>query len=432
MREDIIQMSKGELARLGVIKEVFNKRLKQKEAAEKIGLSTRQVRRIMVKLKQHGDIGIVHGNRGKVSTRKYSWKFRERVMRILKDKYIDFGPSFAAEKMQERESIKINRETLRQWMIDEKIWITRNMRASIKSYRWRKRKECMGEMVQTDGSTHDWLEGRGPKMVLMVYIDDATSNVFARFYPQETTHAAMDSFRRYIEIYGIPQSLYFDRNSIYKTTRQANLDEQLQGQGPRTQFDMVLDILKVEAIHAYSPQAKGRIERLFGTFQDRLIKEMRLAGIRSMEQANTFLEEYLPKYRDMFVIPPLNSKDMHRAVPEELDLNWVFAFREKRMVSNDLTVSWRNRTLLLTRASAGLKKQRVTVLENLEGEIRIWVNNRFLESQEITKDTLGQIRKKKAVQEPKTKIRTKPWRPPADHPWRKQNRAIFAELYTGT
>ncbi|MFH2068802.1 MAG: hypothetical protein ABII89_04995 [Candidatus Omnitrophota bacterium] len=159
---------------------------------------------------------------------------------------------------------------------------------------WRNQKECFGGMVQTDGSVHDWLEGRGRKKVLMGYIDDATSQVFARFYPQETTGAAMESFKGYIEEYGISKSFYFDRHSICKTIRQPNLDEQLKGQLSRTQFEMALEVLNVEPIHAYSPQAKGRIERLFATFQDRLIKELRLAKIKNLSQTNGFLKGYLP------------------------------------------------------------------------------------------------------------------------------------------
>jgi hypothetical protein len=157
---------------------------------------------------------------------------------------------------------------------------------------------------------------------------------------------------------------------------------------------------------------------------------MRLAGVSNIEQANTFLQEYLPKYRSMFVVPPANPKNLHRPIPSELDLDWVFAFREKRVIANDFTISWRNRTFLLTRPSGGLKKERVTVLENLKGEIRIWGNKRFLEFQEITRDTLRQMRQRETAQKALSRrVIRKPWRPPADHPWRRQNRAIFAQLY---
>ena len=214
MEKEIIRMSKEELRRLKVIHKVINKRMKQKEAAEILSLSCRQVRTIVRKVKRDGDEVIVHGNRGKPSNRKFSDEFKEDIITIVKQKYYDFGPTFASEKLKDNENKKINKETLRQWMIEEQIWIPRKLRPKDKDHQWRKRKECFGEMVQTDGSIHDWLEGRGPKMVLMAYIDDATSIVFARFYPAETTESAMRSFKTYIKKYGIPASLYFDRNSI--------------------------------------------------------------------------------------------------------------------------------------------------------------------------------------------------------------------------
>ena len=429
MRKDIIQMSRKEIERLGVIQEVLNKRTRQKEAARMLSVSTRQVRRIIRKVRIHGEVAVVHGNRGKPSPRRFPEEFKQKVMQIVRKKYYDFGPSFAAEKLETVEKLPVNRETVRHWMIENHLWTPRKLREQGDMHCWRKRKECFGEMVQTDGSVHDWLEGRGHKMVLMGYIDDATSQVFARFYPQETTGAAMESFKRYIEEYGIPRSLYFDRHSIYKTTRQPNLDEQLKGQLPRTQFEMALEILNVEPIHAYSPQAKGRIERLFATFQDRLIKELRLAGIKNLPQANVFLKGYLPRYNCVFAIPPANPKDLHKPIPTELDLNWVFAFREKRVISKDFTIAWSNRVFLLSRPSRALIKTQATVLEDLKGEIRIWLNNRYLEFQEITPDTLRRIRERKySTKTTGAKPSYKLWKPPINHPWRVEGRAVFERL----
>lgn len=429
MREDIIQMSRKEIDRLGVIREVMNKRTKQKEAARMLSLSTRQVRRIIRKVIIHGEIAVVHGNRGKPSPRKFPQGFKEKVMQAVRKKYYDFGPSFAAEKLEETDNLPVNRETLRGWMMEGHLWVPRKLRKQGEIHCWRKRKECFGEMVQTDGSVHDWLEGRGPAMVLMGYIDDATGGVFSKFYPAETTEAAMKSFKEYIEEYGIPESLYFDRHSIYKTTRQPNLEEQLKGQLPKTQFEMALDFLSVEAIHAHSPQAKGRIERLFRTFQDRLIKEMRLAGIDNLAGANNFLKEYLPKYNCIFAIPAANPKNLHKPVPADMDLVWVFALREERIISKDFLVAWNNRAFLLSKPSMTLIKAKVTVLENLQGEIRIWLNNRYLKFTEITADTLRQIRERKRPAKPNgIKTRYKTWKPPIDHPWRVEGRAVYARL----
>lgn len=263
-------MMEKEIERLKVIHKVIDKRIKQKDAAKILSLSTRQVRRIQKKVKEKGDTAVVHSNRGRPSSRKFPEEFKNEVIDIVKKRYYDFGPKFASEKLLENESKKVSKETLRKWVIEEGIWIPRKLRKKTDVHPWQKRKDCFGEMLLTNTSIHDWLEGRGPKMVLLAYIDDATSNAFARFYPQETTYAAMHSFRLYIEKYGIPQSVYFDRNSIYKTTREPNLDEELRREMPKTQFEKVLNILNVEPILAYSPEAKGRIERLFRTFQDRL------------------------------------------------------------------------------------------------------------------------------------------------------------------
>jgi hypothetical protein len=229
----------------------------------------------------------------------------------------------------------------------------------------------------------------------------------------------MDSFKRYIKKYGIPQSIYFDRNSIYKTTRKPNLDEQLKGERSKSQFEKVLEILNVEAIYAYSPQAKGRAERIFRTFQDRLTKEMQLAGICNIYDANKFLKSFLPKYSLMFAVPPANPKNLHRVLPAELDLKWVFAFREERVISNDFTISFKNRVFLINKPSIALKRKRVTVLMNLKGEVKILLNNRFVEFEEITKDTLNNLRdRKQKMKETIKKKGLKTWKPASNHPWR--------------
>lgn len=429
MQQEIIRMSKKELSRLKVIHKVIEKRLKQKEAAAILSLTTRQIRNIIAAVKNYGDISIIHGNRGRPSNRKYSDEFRDKTISIVADKYEDFGPTLASEKLEELDNIRVSRETLRNWMIQEEIWLPKRKRQRDDDFTWRKRKDCFGEMVQTDGSIGKWFEDRGPKAVMMAYIDDATGIPFARFYPAEDTRAAMDSFRKYIEVYGIPKSLYFDRNSIYKTTRQPNQDEELKGKSPATQFEKVLNILDVEPIFAYSPQAKGRIERLFATFKDRLIKEMRLAGVCSIEHGNEFLESYLPKYAQRFGIASEKPENLHREIPEDLNLDWVFAFREKRTVTNDFTIRWRNRFFLLKKQSIAIKKKRITILENLKDEIRIRFNGRYLEFREITKDTLYTKRKERKAKTLDTdSMPKKPWKPAENHPWRKQNTALFRNL----
>ena len=419
MGKDIIRMSNKELNRVEVIHKVLDKRIKQKAAAERLNLCVRQVRRIAKRVDEKGDASVVHGNRGKESNRKLSKDFKENVLKIVKKKYPDFGPTFAAEKLEESDKKKVSKETLRNWMIEENIWTPRKIKNKGKVHLWRERKACFGEMVQSDGSIHDWLEGRGPKMVLMAYIDDSTGKPFGRFYPAEDTLSAMDSFKRYIEIYGIPESIYFDRNSLYKTTREPNLDEELKGERPKTQFEKVLAILEVNPIFAYSPQAKGRIERLFETFQDRLIKEMRLANICTMEDANKFLETYLPKYISRFSVPAKSTEDLHRKIPKTLDLNWVFAFRDERTISNDFTVRWKNRVFLISNPSLKMKRSRILVTENLKKKVRLCYKDKIVPFKEITNDTLEQIRKRRSLMFAKSsKSPAKAYKPGPDHPWK--------------
>jgi hypothetical protein len=412
-----------------VIHKIIGKQLKQKDAAEILSLTERQIRNIVSAVKTNGDTAIIHSNRGRASNRKYSDEFKDAVIETVREKYHDFGPTLASEKLEELDSLQISRETLRNWMILEGIRIPSKKRAKDDDHTWRKRKDHFGEMIQTDGSIGKWFEDRGPKAVMMGYIDDATGIPFARFYPAEDTRAAMDSFRKYIEIYGIPKSLYFDRNSIYKTTRKPNQDEELTGKSPATQFEKVLNILDVEPIFAYSPQAKGRIERLFNTFKDRLIKEMRLAGVGTIEEGNKFLETYLPKYAQRFAVEAVEPENLHREIPAEMDLDWVFAFREKRTVTKDFTIRWRNRFFLLKKQSIVIKRKKVTVLENLFDEIRIQFKGRFLEFSEITKDTLLAKRRERKDKELAVHSKPKkPWKPAGNHPWRQQNRALFRSL----
>ena len=422
MEKEFIKMRKQELDRLEVIHKVIEKRLKQKKAARVLSLSVRQVRRLKKKVKLYGDIAIVHGNRGKPSPRKYSDEFSEKVITIINHKYNDFGPTLAAEKLDTINKIKVNRETLRGWMIEEHIWIPRKYKDAGEGHSWRKRKDCFGEMVLLDGSIHDWLEGRGPKMTIMAYIDDSSNIVFGEFYPAETTESAMRSFKNYIKKYGIPLKIYFDRHSIYKTTRQPNLDESLKGKKAKTQFEKVLEILNVEPIHAYSAEAKGRIERLFETLQDRLIKEMRLANVCTLEAANKFLKTYWPKHNAAFSVIPANPKNLHRAIPEDLDLDWVFAVRDERTILNGFTVEWKNRVFLLENHSMVLKRKRVIVMENLKGQTKIWFNDKILDFKEITKDTLKHRRKQMRIllasAKRLTKKKRKPYKPAPDHPWR--------------
>ncbi len=265
-------------------------------------------------------------------------------------------------------------------------------------------------MVQMDGSHHDWFEGRGPECVLMAYIDDATNRVYCRFYEYEGTIPAMDSFKRYIKKYGIPMSIYFDKHTTYKSTAEPTIEEEINGEEPLSEFGRALEELGVQRIYAHSPQAKGRIERLFKTLQDRLIKEMRLKGIKSVEEANKFLKTYLPKYNKKFSLKAHRSEDLHMPVPEGIDLDAILCIKTGRTVRNDNTISYQKELYQIEEVMAG---KIVTVTERIDGTMRMLYQGRNLKFRQIN------VRPERP-QKQKVKIKRRTaYIPPADHPWRK-------------
>ena len=267
--KDIIEMSMRELKRLKVVQEAIDGHITQNEAALMLGLSERQVRRVVRAVREEGDRGVIHKSRGLPSNRRMPDHVKGKALLLYQGKYPDFGPTLASEKLLEADGLRVSDETLRIWLIENGLWKKRRKRSAHRQ--WRPRKECFGEMVQMDGSHHDWLEGRGPQLVLMGYIDDATNTTFARFHEYEGTLPAMDSFKRYVRKYGLPLSVYLDRHTTYKSPRKLTPEEELAGIAePMSEFERALKELGVEVIHAHSPQAKGRIERLFGVLQDRL------------------------------------------------------------------------------------------------------------------------------------------------------------------
>ena len=415
---DIIQMSMRELRRLKIIHEVMEEKLTQVKAGELEELSDRQIRRMIKRVKEEGDRGIVHRSRGKESNRKIPKKIKTKAIRLYRERYGDFGPTLASEKMKELDQIEVHDETLRLWLIESGDW--KEGRHRKRHRQWRERKECYGEMVQMDGSRHDWLEGRGSESTLMGYIDDATSHVYARFHEYEGTLPAMDSFSRYIQKYGIPRSVYANRHSTYQSQDELTIEEQLEGkEKTKTQFGRALEELGVRLTPAYSPQAKGRIERLFGTFQDRLIKEMRLAGIKSLEEANRFLEEYLPKYNAQFGVVAVNPTNLHRAIPKQLDLKRIFCIRVERVVRADNTIQHEGRLYQMDPLSYKKegKPKKIVVEERLDGKMVLMDGDRELKYQAI---------QERPKQTPKKKVLSprKQFIPPVDHPWRKWN-AVF-------
>ncbi|MCK4402067.1 ISNCY family transposase [bacterium] len=407
---DIIMASQREIKRLHVIHKILDKELKQVEAVDILGLSDRQIRRVVKTVRIEGDKGITHKSRGKSSNVAIPKKIKDRVIGLYREKYNGFGPLLANEKLSEIDKITIGTQTLRNWLIEEGEW---KIRRNHKEHRqWRERKQCFGEMVQMDGSHHDWLEGRGPKLVLMGYIDDAAGKTFGRFYDYEGTMPAMDSFKKYINKNGIPNSVYLDKHTTYKSNGKPTKEDDLNNRKPLSQFERACEELGVDVIHADSPQAKGRIERLFKTFQDRLIKEMRLRGIKTKEEANKFLDEYLPIYDERFSVEPAKKTDLHRTVPEGANLDNVLCRKTVRVLKNDFTISYDNK---LYQVENRTRAKKVLVREHIDERISIQYKGETLNHREITKRPKKANDKKNPYE---FKIR-KAYMPPKDHPWRK-------------
>ena len=406
--EDIIMASQEELRRLHVIQKVLEGGLKQVEAAEILSLSSRHIRRVVKRVRGEGQRGIVHRLRGQPSNRKIPDELKDKVIKLYRAVYKDFGPTLASEKLLERDGVSLSDETLRGWLLETGDW--KRVRKGRRHRQWRERKGHRGEMVQIDGSHHGWFEDRGDPCVLMGYIDDATGDVFGRFYDYEGTMPAMDSFKRYIRKRGLPLKVYLDKHSTYKSTAKATIEEQLEGVEPLSEFERALKELGVEVSHAHSPQAKGRIERLFRTFQDRVIKEMRLRGIKTIEEGNQFLEQYLPLYNKRFSVRPREKDNVHRPLPRGIDLNAILCMKTERTLRNDFTVAHNHKLYQIEEAT---KASKVIVQDRMDGSMRVTYQDRALRFREITQRPL------KENKQPIVTRRRKTYIPPADHPWRR-------------
>ena len=413
MRQEVISMSMQEAKRLYVVQQVLERKLPQRRAADLLGGSVRQVRRWVQRVRTDGARGLVHRLRGRPSNRRGPAAVREHVVRLYRQSYGDFGPTLFSEKLQERHRLRINRETLRQWLLAAGLW--QRQRHGRSPHVWRERKACAGELVQLDGSHHDWLEGRGPKLVLMAYIDDATSRVFARFYEGEGTHAALESFSGYVQRYGLPQALYADRHTTYRSPGKRSVEDELAGRPrPQSQFERAVTELGVTLIPAYSPQAKGRVERLFRTCQDRLIKELRLARITTREAANRFLVGYLPRYNRRFSRVPQHPVNLHRPAPARAVLMRTLAIREHHALRPDNTLRHATKLYLVQERWRGRRPKTLHVEERLDGKRYLLDGDRTLRYREVEARPLvlpPAHRRPSGSQRRRT--------PAPDHPWRR-------------
>src|ERR1017187_6979831 len=364
-----LTMNQKERKRMAIMLGVQQAEVTLVEAAQVLSLGYRQTKRVWRRYRTEGDKGLVHRLRGVPSARAKPAKLRTRILARCAERYPDFGPTLAAEYLA-TEDLTVDHETLRRWLLAEGKRTVRRHRQVHRQ--WRERKPCLGAMVQLDGSHHDWFEGRRAKCVLMVMVDDATNRVWAQFFEEETTHASYDMVAGWTRRQGLPQSLYVDRDSIYRCEGLGSVAEQLAGKEPQTQFGRAMDQLGVDLILANSPQAKGRVERMNGVLQDRLVKALRLAGLSDLKSANAFLaREYLPGFNRKFMVEPASALDAHRARPRNLDE--VLSWEVQRVVQRDWTVACEGRRYQLDRQheALSLAGKKVTVRTLRDGWVQL-------------------------------------------------------------
>lgn len=415
--KELLLMSKKEISRVSVLDEVIEQKLKQGNAARKLNISSRQLRRILKDYKRNGPSALIHNSRGKRSNNKTPQELLDRAIALVEKKYWDFGPTFAAEKLEELDYLIINHDILRNEMIKVGLWQVKQRKH--KHRQWRERKEYFGEMVQFDGSHHLWFETRGKMCCLLASKDDATGQLYAHFTEAEDIKGVFTFWTEYIEKYGKPKSIYLDRGSVYKVNCKTVFDD------PEvlTQFERACEELGIEVIHARSPQAKGRIENGFGTLQDRLVKEMRLRYIGNMDDANKYLkEDFLPKYNQRFAIPAKHQGNFHKPLNCKENLAQIFSVQSKRQVNNDFTVRLKGKWYQLNKVQPKtiLQKSKVTIEERLNGSIAIRQNGTYLSFVEIDKkDVAVQKKEREAIKlyvltdNPRMARKPKP-----NHPWR--------------
>lgn len=378
-------MTQVERDRLVSLKKAQKKLITQKQAAQEIGVTERQVRRLLRAMKRRKDEVVIHGLRGLPSNRKISADTEQKATAILGQPiYRGFGPTLAAEYLANKHGIQASRETVRQWMMEAKLWRARQQRIE-KIHEWRPRRSRRGELVQWDTSDHDWLEGRGDEILLINMIDDATSRWFARFVKSDSTVENLNHLERYLKKYGRPLGYYTDKASLFQTAVKTKRDGSRKGKDreelPPTQIGRALQELGIPWIAAHSPQAKGRVERGFLTAQDRLVKGMRVAGVKTLEQANHYLEtEFLPWVNSTLAVAPANPDDAHRPLEKHHDLAAILSHVEKRRVNNDYTFPLDAQTYRIVRKDicAGLRNSYVRVEQRRDGSVAARFGDRYL------------------------------------------------------
>lgn len=416
--KEAISMSMKEAERIAIMDNLIAKRIKQKHAGRQLGISVRQIQRLIKRYRVEGAKGLIHKNRGRVSNRLLPKEKRGQIVNLIKAAYPDFGPTLASEKLAERDGIAVSRETVRQLMIGEQLWKAHH-RKEVVIHTYRERRPCVGELVQLDGSPHAWFENRADTCTLIAFIDDATSRIMdGEFTDYEGTFTLFNATEHYLKAHGKPLSFYVDKHSTFKINRQATVEEELKDFQPQSQFKRAMDNLRIELICANSPQAKGRVERLFETLQDRLVKELRLAEISAKKEGTKYFREiYIPKHNAKFAVLPKDPINAHRTLLSSDDLSRIFTVQTKRHVSKALTVQYKNTRYQLDTTGAYrylLKNQQLLVEENRQGILVFRYKDKAIPykaiEQVIRQPKVMQIASAKAFAERQVFIRAKdPW-----------------------
>lgn len=421
--ERIFNMSEKEIQRTSVLMKLQSKTLSQKEAAETLRVTPRQIRRLNQRFKKYGPTGVISRKRGRPSNHQLPHGVKEYALAIICENYPDFGPTLAHEKLTEVHHMKISVWSVRQLMIAEGLWVDKRVKKR-RIHQLRERRGLEGELIQIDGSPHDWFEGRGPKCSLLLAIDDATGKIMAGFFaPTETLWGYYELMRLYIEKHGRPRAIYSDKHGVFKVNR----PEALSGDG-LTQFGRAMRELGIEVIFAHSPQAKGRIERGNRTLQDRLVKELRLNKISTIEEANPFLPTYIADYNRRFAVVPKDPNNAHRPLLPEQNLDLIFTIREFRQLSKNLTFQYKNTIYQIQteRETYALRKAQVIVHESRDESIQVLYKGKplkftpyyFQEKQGEVVDSknlnevMDNLQKKQEQQSPK-------YKPARSHPWKR-------------
>ena len=412
--EELLTMSKKELTRKEIMQRLEEKRMRQSEAAEMLGVSERHVRRLLVAYRQQGASGLISKRRGQPSNNQITAKNKQKAVDLLHSQYADFGPTLACEKLAERHSLKLSVESVRKIMIAEGLWKTKKRRKA-QVHQLRVRRACVGELIQIDGSPHAWFEERGPACTCLIAVDDASSRLMTMlFMPTETTFGYFDLTRAYLAQHGLPSAFYSDKNSIFRVNQPQTVSTEAL-----TQFGRALSQLSIEIICANTPQAKGRVERTFLTLQDRMVKEFRLQNISSIDQANAFAATYITDYNQRFAVDPRSNHAVHRPSTfsqQELDL--IFSRQTTRTISKNLTIQYNKVVYQIQtkRPSYALRKALVTVTESSLGQISILYKGKPLDY------TIFHRQPRQAEIIPTKLLNAhldqQPFKPAPDHPWR--------------